>query len=286
MTIDLKNHISGLLDAPIITLSPIHGGDISKAYRIDTINNSFFLKVNTTSGALKMFQAEVYGLQLIARTSSIKTPEVVACSSYYNFAFLILEFIESKSTTIEDLKYLGYQLAQLHNSTSEQFGLDRDNYIGLLPQQNKQCKSWLEFYTRERLLPQLILARQNQMLVDSEIPSEEQIKNNLQPLFTDVKPTLVHGDFWNGNYIISKEGIPYLIDPAVYYGHHEVDIAMTRLFGGFGEAFYTSYYRNFKKDKHTENRIDIYQLYYLLVHLNLFGMNYSKRVKTILKKHF
>lgn len=286
MTTDLKNHISGLLGTSILNLSAVQGGDISRAYRIDTTNNSFFIKVNTTPEALTMFQAEVYGLQLIAKTNTIKTPEVIACSCYNNVALLILEFVESRPATTTDFESFGHQLARLHRCKQGTFGLDQDNFIGSLPQQNNPHTSWVEFYTRQRLWPQLKLARQNQMLSNNEIPSEERIKNNLQRLFKDVKPTLIHGDLWSGNYIISTDGIPYLIDPATYYGHYEVDIAMTKLFGGFDKTFYTAYFRNYKKDGYLENRIDIYQLYYLLVHLNLFGKSYFNAVISILRKYF
>ncbi len=286
MTTDFKNYISDILNHPITLISPVQGGDISKAYRIDTTNNSFFIKTNTSPEALKMFQAEAYGLQLIAKTNTIKTPKIIACNTYKGFAFLILEHIESKSPSTKNFESLGHQLAQLHSHTSEYFGLDQDSFIGSLVQQNEQQKSWLEFYTQERLLPQLRLAGKNHLLANNEMPSVEQIKNNLQPLMANVKPSLLHGDLWSGNYLISKDDIPYLIDPAVYFGHHEVDIAMTKLFGGFSHTFYEGYNAHISSDAHTQARMEIYQLYYLLVHLNLFGNSYHGAVMSILNTYF
>ncbi|MDO5977745.1 fructosamine kinase family protein [Flavivirga spongiicola] len=286
MNNDLKIHLSSILKESITRVSPLHGGDISNAYRIETSNNSYFLKLNEAINAAKIFQAEVYGLQLIGETNTIKTPRVLASDTFQNSAFLLMEFIENKSPSSNDFKNLGHQLAQLHKYTSEKFGLDQDNFIGSLPQSNKPNKTWIDFYTTERLLPQLELAKQKHLLSKMECPSVQKIKDVLKSLFKDIKPALLHGDLWSGNYIISKNDVPYLIDPAAHYGHHEVDIAMTKLFGGFNEFFYDAYDSNFTRDKNTSNRIEIYQLYYLLVHLNLFGRSYYGSVSTILKKYF
>ncbi|MEC3908336.1 fructosamine kinase family protein [Tamlana sp. 2201CG12-4] len=282
MTNNLKSHLSNLLNKTITNVSPVSGGDISQAFKIDTSNNAYFLKLNSAS-ALNMFQTEAYGLDLIAKTNTIKTPKVIAFDSFENSAFLLMEFIESKQATAEDFKVLGKQLAALHQCISENFGLDTDNYIGSLPQSNTVHKTWGDFYTDERLLPQLKLAKQKDLLSDAECPSEQQIKNYLESLFQNIKPSLLHGDLWSGNYLISKDGTPYLIDPSVYYGHSEVDIAMTKLFGGFGHAFYKAYESYSPFDVNTSARIDIYQLYYLLVHLNLFGRSYYGSVVSILR---
>ena len=233
-----------------------------------------------------MFQTEAYGLQLINDTNTIKTPEVLACNTFHNSAFLLMECIESKSPSSKDFKKFGHQLAKLHKNTSENFGLNQNNFIGSLPQSNTQHNTWLDFYTSERLLPQLEFAKQRRLLSMNECPKLEHIKNQLHQLFTNIKPALLHGDLWSGNYLISKNGEPYLIDPAIYFGHYEVDIAMTKLFGGFGNDFYEGYYSNSTIDSGTLARIEIYQLYYLLVHLNLFGSSYYSSVVSILKKYF
>ncbi|WP_034043983.1 fructosamine kinase family protein [Wocania ichthyoenteri] len=285
MVTNLKSHLSNRLNQTITKVSSVSGGDISQAYKIDTANNSYFLKLNSAS-TLNMFQTEAYGLDLIAKTNTIKTPKVLAFDSFENSAFLLMDFVESKRATTEDFKLLGEQLATLHKCSSDNFGLDKDNYIGSLPQSNSAHKNWVEFYTHERLLPQLELAKQKGLLSVAECPSEQHIKNQLELLFKGIKPSLLHGDLWSGNYLISKNGEPYLIDPAVYYGHNEVDIAMTKLFGGFGESFYESYHSYYPLDENTSARIDIYQLYYLLVHLNLFGSSYYSSVKSILQKYF
>lgn len=286
MTDNFKSYLSNVLSTPIKNISSISGGDISQAYKISTSNSDYFLKFNSAPDALTMFQTEAYGLQTIAKTNTIKTPKVIAYDRFENSAFLLLEFIESKPPSFEDFKNLGTQLAQLHQCTSESFGLDQDNFIGRLPQPNHKHKNWTDFYTHERLIPQLELAKQKGMLHHSECPNAEHIKNRLQPLLENIKPALLHGDLWSGNYLISKNGEPYVIDPALYYGHNEVDIAMSKLFGGFGEAFYESYFSFFHADEHTSARIEVYQLYHLLVHLNMFGRSYYGAVSAILKRFF
>lgn len=285
MNTDFKIHLSSFLNTSNVSVNPLSGGDISKAYKITTSKRSYFLKVNEASNALTMFQTEAYGLEAIAKTKTIKTPQVIAYDTFEGSAFLLLEFIESKSPSSEDFRLLGTQLAQLHQCTSEHFGLDRDNFIGRLPQSNSHHKTWTDFYTHERLRPQLELAKQKGLLNDWECPNVEDIKNRLRSWFVNIKPSLLHGDLWSGNYLISNEGEPYVIDPATYYGHNEVDIAMSKLFGGFGEAFYEAYFSLFPPSEHTPARIEIYQLYYLLVHLNMFGRSYYGSVKSILQKY-
>ena len=274
------------LDERIVKTQSISGGDISKTYKIETPNKSFFLKLNTNVNTTCMFQAEANGLELIRNTNTIKTPKVIALGTFENTSFLLLEYIESKSASTQDFETLGNQLAKLHQCTSSTFGLNHNNFIGSLAQSNKPHDSWLDFYIHERLLPQLKMANQKRLLSDSECPSPQDIKKVLQPLSEGVNPALLHGDLWSGNYLISIDGTPYLIDPAAYYGHHEVDIAMSQLFGGFDNAFYNSYFSTIPQDKNTATRIELYQLYYLLVHLNLFGSSYHQSVISILRKYF
>jgi protein-ribulosamine 3-kinase len=286
MNSEFNDHISSLLNQPISSFYPVSGGDISRAFRVDTPKNSYFVKINQSTNAFEMFQAEANGLQLIEETKTISTPKVVALDSFEGSSFLVLELIETKSPSSNDFKSLGSKLAELHKHTASNFGLKENNFIGSLPQSNVLNSSWVNFYTIERLLPQLNMAKQRGFLSENECPSENLIVSNLENLFDNVKPSLLHGDLWGGNYLISKDCMPYLIDPAVYYGHHEVDIAMSSLFGGFSDDFYQAYHSAHPKDSKTASRIAIYQLYYLLVHLNLFGRSYYGSVRSILKKYF
>lgn len=285
MNSELQDYISNLLNETIIKTNSVSGGDISEAFKIITTKNSYFLKTNEAS-KLNMFQTEASALKHINNTNAIKTPEVFVVDTFNNKSFLLMEFIESKTPTVNDFKTLGLQLAVLHNYSSNYFGWEHDNFIGTLPQSNKQYASWCDFYIHQRLKPQLKLAKQRNLLSESECPSTEKMLQALQQMFQNTKPSLLHGDLWGGNYVISKNGEPYLIDPAMYYGHSEVDIAMTKLFGGFGDNFYEAYHKIHPTDSFTNSRIDIYQLYYLLVHLNLFGRSYYVSVSRILQKYF
>jgi fructosamine-3-kinase len=181
---------------------------------------------------------------------------------------------------------LGKQLANLHLNKSKTFGFNTDNFIGTLTQSNTTHQNWVDFYIEERLAPQLKIAVQKQLLSTVEVPETNTMKLKTTAFFKDVEPSLLHGDLWSGNYLIATNGTPYLIDPASYYGHSEVDIAMSLLFGGFGSSFYEAYHAVIHEETHTKARIELYQLYYLLVHLNLFGSSYYHSVKRIINKYF
>ena len=197
-----------------------------------------------------------------------------------------MEYIDQKSPTKEDYIRLGFQLAQLHNHTSENFGLDSDNFIGSLKQKNNFADNWIEFYSEHRLGFQLKMAINKGLLKHPEVPSIDDIKTRLQSYCHKVKPCLIHGDLWNGNFIVSTDGSPYLIDPSVSYSHSEMDIAMSKLFGGFDLAFYQAYHNEKPITEFYYERIEMYQLYYLLVHLNIFGSSYYASVNRILNNHF
>ena len=278
--------ISELLGEPIEKYSPISGGDISTAFLLYTANNRFFLKTKRGENALKMFETERLGLDAIACTNSVRAPRVYFAKQVGVEAFLLMEYIESKKPGPKDFKRFGAQLAELHKNTSCEFGWEQDNFIGSLPQSNSKNENWPEFYASERLLPQLKFARSKALLSPSEAPDLEKLCAFLKNLLPDEPPSLLHGDLWGGNYLISSDGLPYLIDPAVYYGHNGVDISMTKLFGGFGSSFYDVYYEVIPANSNEKELTDIYQLYYLLVHLNLFGSSYYNAVVRIFDRYF
>ena len=287
MSSNFKEHIAQVLGSPISKVNTVSGGDISKAYCVNTSTQRFFLKVNESAIALEMFLAEKRGLESINCTKTIKAPEVLHCGQYKSRSYLLMEFIESKNPTSKEFEALGHQLADLHTfSVGDSFGWKQDNYIGSLPQSNKNHSDWALFYAQERLLPQLKMTKEKRLLISSEIPSESNLLKGCERFFPKVKPALLHGDLWSGNYLINAQGIPYLIDPAVYFGHHEVDLAMTQLFGGFSSSFYGAYAEQIPAERLQNERKDIYQLYYLLVHLNLFGRTYYPSVKQLLKTYF
>lgn len=233
-----------------------------------------------------MFQAEQKGLQAIEKTQTVAVPHVYLVDSVENKSFLLMDFVESKRPDTSDFQRLGTQLAKLHQCTQTDFGFTGDNFIGSLPQSNTSHSNWAEFYWRERILPQLKMALNGRLLSKNEIPTEEKAIGVFNHIFGNVTPSLLHGDLWGGNYLIAADGTPYLIDPATYYGHSMVDIAMSKLFGGFGQSFYDAYHEIIPKTENYSQQIELYQLYYLLVHLNLFGSGYYSGVSSILRRYF
>jgi len=253
---------------------------------VDTATGQYFLKVNNAPFALEMFYSEQEGLQAIEESKTIAVPHVHLAGSINGQAFLLMDLVESKRPNLSDYQRLGSQLAGLHQCSQADFGFSSDNFIGSLPQQNHPHTNWAEFYWFERILPQLQLALRNRLIQPQIIPEEGKAISLFREIFGNIKPALLHGDLWGGNYLIATDGTPYLIDPAVYYGHSVVDIAMSRLFGGFGSEFYDAYHEIIPQSVYYDIQIDLYQLYYLLVHLNLFGSGYYSSVSSILKRYF
>jgi fructosamine-3-kinase len=287
MTTALKEHIEYLLCVKFTAIKPVSGGDISEAFVLQTESEHFFCKINARENAYDMFISEKEGLEAIGASKTIAVPKVLLCERLERGALLLLEYLPSKSATPTDMALLGHQLAALHQFTdSDGFGWKSDNFIGNLHQSNKWCSTWPEFYVQQRLLPQLKLAQKKNLLAEKELPSQEHLEQACRNLFPKVSPCLLHGDLWGGNYLIATNDIPYLIDPAVYYGHYEVDIAMTKLFGGFDRSFYDAYGEHFPRIGGENERLEWYQLYYLLVHLNLCGRSYHSSVVRIIKKYF
>lgn len=174
----------------------------------------------------------------------------------------------------------------MHRSEGKHFGLEEDQYIGTLPQKNGLYSDWVSFYLERRLMPQFNLADKKGQLNSSRRRKLMKLFDGLHKwLPTKCKPVLLHGDLWGGNWISSRSGQPYLIDPAAFYGHHEFELAFTELFGGFSRAFYQTYQDIIPLTSEYEDRKELYQLYYLLVHLNLFGEAYGQAVDRILRKY-
>ena len=261
--------------------TPVGGGDISQAWRLACTDASLFLKTGGSS-ALDMFEAEAAGLVEIRGTATVRVPDVIATGSAAGTAFIALEWLELSSADATAERRLGEQLAALHQHTAERYGWSRDNTIGRTPQINRESSNWLEFFGQWRLGYQLGLAAGNGF--DGALQQQgREVLERLPQYFGDGEPSasLLHGDLWGGNWA-SCGGQPVLFDPAVYYGDPESDIAMTRLFGGFGEAFYEAYDAlSPPRDGH-QARVHLYQLYHVLNHLNLFGRAYHGRAVALM----
>jgi fructosamine-3-kinase len=197
---------------------------------------------------------------------------------------LVLEWIESGIRNETFWKKFGEQLAQLHTISREHFGFVEDNYMGSLTQVNSFATNWTDFFIRCRLQPQIELAINNHLLQKSHIASFESLYKKMGSVFNIEKPSLLHGDLWSGNFMCNDRSLPVLIDPAVYFGHRSMDLAMTTLFGGFDRAFYDSYHYHFPFPANHSEQWEICNLYPLLIHLNLFGQSYLSDIAGTLKK--
>ena len=241
-----------------------------------------FVKSGPAS-AFDMFDAEADGLRELAAANAIRVPNVIEVGVDGNVAFIRLQRIDFERASEATERLLGEQLASLHRCTAEKFGWHRDNTIGLTPQKNTRASDWVTFLREQRLEFQLDLAASNGFTGELQTLGEE-LCERLPELFTNYTPvaSLLHGDLWAGNWGVTN-GEPIIFDPAVYYGDRESDIAMTRLFGGFGRAFYDAYESAWPLDSGHEPRVDLYQLYHLLNHLNLFGGVYLDQSLRILR---
>ena len=290
MIAEFQNHIEIVLgqitrqSVEIKQVSTVGGGCINIARKLQTTAGQFFIKQNNETAYPGMFEAEAKGLRLLASAGALHIPEVITTGVFENTSYIIMEFIESTPKDKLFWKNFGTNLAKLHRQSNDLFGLNEDNYVGSLSQRNTPAKNWITFFINQRLTPQLRLAVQNEKINTSILNNFDTLFKKLPDLITEEQPSLLHGDLWSGNFMVNNKGYASLVDPAVYYGHREIDLAMTHLFSGFNDEFYESYYEEWPLEKGFDNRFDIYNLYPLLVHVNLFGGGYVSKVKSILKR--
>lgn len=259
----------------VLSTKSIGGGCISKAELLTfEKGNTCFMK--TTCSAPDVFEKEAKGLLEIRKASCIRVPDVL----FVDQDCLLLEQIHIGEQGFDFFTNFGRQLARLHQYGALRFGFPQDNYIGNTPQINTcnkvEAVSWCDFYYNKRLLYQYKLAEEKGLvgpeLKNGFILLENRIEEILEG--SEEKPALLHGDLWSGNFLCDSQSQVCLIDPAVYYGHREAEMAMTRLFGGFDSSFYSSYQKTYPLPEGYDYRQNIYMLYHVLNHLNLFGNNY------------
>ena len=277
----IKAEIQSRLNVKILNDTPLHGGDINSAARLDLDNDSsVFIKWNTDTPS-DMFSSEAEGLELLATADcGLHIPAVILQSEQ----FLVIEFIEESPTG--DSFDFGVQLAQMHKKSNELFGLQESNYIGRLSQSNKYHPDWLEFFFRERLEPQVKMAIDSGKLEPGLGAIFDRVMNYTYIRFPEEPPALLHGDLWAGNYMFTTDGKTSIYDPAVYFGHREMDLAMTHLFGGFEPEFYHGYMKEYPLEEGYEERFKLCNLYPILVHANLFGGSYTRKAETLLRQFF
>lgn len=273
------------LNLDIEHIFPVKGGDINDTYRIESYNKKYFLKLNTAQNFPQLFEKEANGLQTIAETNLFNTPQIIKFGTTNNdFQYLVLEWLERREPTLDSWEKFGQQLAQLHQHTSDQFGWHEDNYIAIIIQPNQFKPTWEEFYAESRILPMIKLLVDKKTLSLKESKAADRLCSELVNIFPQEKPALLHGDLWNGNIFAKNDGEITLIDPAIYYGHREMDLAMADLFGGFDEHFFKAYHEVNPLHENFEERKPIAQLFPLLVHAFLYEGYYINDVQNILKK--
>ncbi len=259
----------------------VSGGNINNAAKVATSEGVFFLKWNENTPD-DTFALEVKGLELLQK-KGIQVPPVIAFGKEQGKNFLLLEYHQGLDKP-NFWKNLGKNLAMLHQEKQDFFGLAYNNYLGTLPQNNTPSTNGIDFFIEQRLKVQAGLAFYNGLISQEILDNFQRLYEKLPELLPQENPALLHGDLWRGNIIISNQGEAMLIDPAVYFGFREAEIAFTKLFGGFQDDFYESYVYYYPLLAGFEERVAIYNLYPLLVHLNLFGQAYLPAIQRTIKR--
>lgn len=262
----------------------LQGGSINVTVQVVTNEGKYFVKYNTRNHE-GMFETEARGLDLLREANVIRVPEVINWGRRDGQDYLVLENIEYTKPNFDYWEMLGEKIAALHRNTDEKFGLNFDNYIGSLRQNNEQKSDWMSFFIEKRLNLQAGLAYYNELISKELYDKFQQFYKVLPDLLPNEPASLLHGDLWTGNVITNNDGEPTLIDPAVYYGNREMEIAFTTLFGGFDKRFYDTYNESFPLQPRFDMRVPIYNIYPLLVHVNLFGTSYLPPVIRTLNKY-
>jgi len=270
--------------AEVKSITSVSGGSISESFLAE-INDgkSLFIKKNELIPE-GLFKCESNGLSAL-KSFGARVPEVYKVFTAEGYQYIIMQYIERTSPSKSSVYNFGRELAELHRKDAgDKYGFSENNYIGANRQFNDYSASWVSFFAEMRLGHQLKLAVNNKYFDEHEVDVFSKLIDKLGDIIPEDKPSLVHGDLWGGNYINSAEGC-YLIDPAVYFGSREADIAMTELFGGFSNEFYRGYDDVYLLDKGYRERRDLYNLYHILNHLNLFGLSYKNQALSIAKRY-
>jgi protein-ribulosamine 3-kinase len=272
-----------------VTMQPqpaaaVRGGSINESHRWESNAGPVFVKVAPVQ-RWAMFEAEAAGLDELRRANAVRVPRVLGIAATETAVALALEWIDFGRGSHASETALGEQLAAQHRVSAHAFGWYRDNTIGSTPQANQWCDDWIGFFRERRLRPQLALAGANGFEGRLQARGEVLLSrlDRLLPAPHE-PPCLLHGDLWGGNWGVDAQGAPVIFDPAVYFGDRVADIAMTRLFGGFGTSFYAAYEAAWPLPPDSERRIELYNLYHILNHLNLFGGGYLEQAMSTLER--
>jgi len=285
---ELRAALEQTLRTRIAGTASVTGGCISRTARLDLANGKrAFLKwAHAAEHTPGLFRAEATSLQAIMNTNTVRVPGVIdVVDTNTGFSCLTLEWIEPGPASRESWMELGSSLARLHQHRADHFGWTEDNFIGSLPQSNRTHAKWSEFWSDERIRPQLEAAKARFTPGDrARFEKLLYISEELIGVGDQERGSLLHGDLWNGNVHMIAGGGAAVIDPSSYYGHREVDLAMSKLFAGFDRVFYEAYEQTWPLAPGADQRLQVYQLYYLLVHVNIFGASYVPNTLAVLNQ--
>ncbi len=277
----LEQHLEEVLGATVTGKHEVSGGDICCAWRVSLSDGrTVFAKEHPSAGP--MFEAEAFGLEWLAEANALRTPTVLHAS----WRALVLEFIEVGPADASSAEWLGRGLAQLHAHAPASFGLQQQGVIATLPQDNASLPDWPTFYGARRLAPMLALCiKRGRLPAETHNDLEALLRVLPDRLGPPEPPARLHGDLWSGNVMTDHRGAPVLVDPAVYGGHREVDLAMMRLFGGFSPATFAAYEEVTPLAAGHQDRVELLQLYPVLVHTALFGGHYGSTARRTITRY-
>lgn len=278
---DLKTHLETAFSIKIEGVSPLSGGDINDVFKLKCANRDYVAKLNKLHKFPGMFQKEANGLKALRDTGAIDVPEVLGFGDFKNQTYLLLEYKKTGEANASFWETFGAQMAALHKNSREDFGFQEDNFFGSLPQYNNAENTAASFFINQRLKPQFKMAVENGF----EFNNLDSFYKKAAEIIPNEKPALIHGDLWSGNYVINSQNKPCLIDPAVAYAPREMDFAMMQLFGGFNPRLFETYHEIFPLENEWKDRVKLWQLYYILGHVNLFGGHYYHSAKNIINSY-
>lgn len=260
-------------DCVVVEVRPLGGGDIHEVYKVACEDEDYVIKVNHSVMPADVFRLEAEGLRSLRNTGFLVVPEVVGAVVDGETTALVLEYIRPGKGNIEGF---GIRLAEHHRQRQNKFGGEKDNYIGRLPQKNSTCETWEEFFSECRIHPLVKGLRDEGTLSGSESRVFDELVHRTSVIVPEEAPALLHGDLWSGN-VVAGTDEHYVIDPAVYAGHREMDLAMMKLFGGFPEVVFERYHETYPLEQSWQSRVGFHQIYPLLVHARLFGGLYVRQ---------
>jgi fructosamine-3-kinase len=281
----IAQHIAQVTGEPFNPLEPRHigGGCINTGVRLSDGERTYFVKMNNAT-LLDMFEAESDGLTAMAQANAIRVPAPLCYGLSGSLSYLVMEYIDMGHACRNGSVLAGRQLAAMHRVSQPGYGWFRDNTIGSTPQENQSCGNWVEFWRQHRLGFQLRLAERNGYGGTLQRGGERLMEHFHVLIDHQPQPSLLHGDLWGGNLAYTSDGDPVIFDPAVYYGDREADLAMTELFGGFGNRFYDAYQEAWPLAPGYSTRKTLYNLYHILNHLNLFGSGYLGQASSMIDR--